>query len=403
MNLYSQSSTFDVPPLDRRLPEAVREWIESQTRSLPADSISLESAAGRILAESVSAATDWPAQSRAASDGYAVIAASTAGAGVYNPLPLRLRETDSNDVLNEAEAIPVVWGQDLPQGADAVLPVDDAERVAGGIEVYAPVAAGEHVMRVGDEVHAQEMILAGGHRLRPQDLALLGLLQHERVSVVRRPRVGLLATCRPELEVDLPMISALVRRDGGDVTSKKSSQGDRQRLVDALLGESEVDVILVIGGSGLGSNDHASSVLAQLGALDIRGLAIRPGDTLTLGRAGERPVCVLPGPPLACLSAYELVVRRLIRRLGGYDERWPYGSARAVLSRKIASPVGSLELCRVRMRGQRVEPLDRAGDRSLRSSVSADGFVVVPLQSEGYPEGTSVTVYLYEGLGETIW
>lgn len=195
-------------------------------------------------------------------------------------------------------------------------------------------------------------------------------------------------------DLDGEMVTALVLRDGAVVTSVAAPQVAGQGLPD-LPNPDEVDVVLVVGGTGVGANDRAVEVLTGLGALDIRGVAIRPGDALSLGRIGTTPVCLMPGSPLACLGAYDLVVGRLIRSLAGRSQAWPYASIEVPLARKIASPVGTLELCRIRLRNGLAEPLDRSGDRLLRSAVSADGFVVVPLQSEGHPEGAPVTVYLY--------
>lgn len=396
MSHHSQTETPEAPPLDRRLPEEAWAWVEGQTQALPAEAVPVERSLGRVLAQALSTPKDIPATRSAAGDGYAVVADATTGAGAYNPLPLRLRVAERDGTLDSGEACPVVWGQALPLGADAVLSLEDAERTAHGIEVYGAVASGEHVIPIGEEAHAKESLLEAGRRLRPQDLAWLRLLGQERVEVLRQPRVSLVLTSPPAADVVAEMVAALVQRDGGLVTSITSAHRNRGGLAERL-GEQNVDVMLVVGGTGIGPNDHAAAVLAELGQLDIRGVAIRPGDTLSLGRIDQRPVCLLPGPPLACLSAYDLVAGRLVRGLAGRGSDWPYRAVDATLARKIASPVGSLELCPVRLRASQAEPLDRAGGRPLRSAVTADGFVVVPLQSEGHPDGARVTVFLYEG------
>lgn len=426
-------------PLERRLPEHAWAWVADQVvaqianwpgeqtgaqrqpgtekagdappqaplaDALSMDRVPVAEATGRVLATAVSAHGDLPPTPLAAGDGYAVVATSTAGASAYNPLPLRWREPESDEALQPDQAQPMVWGQPLPRGADAVLSLDDAEPVAAGIEVYQPVASGVQVMQAGEECRAGEELLAAGHRLRPQDLAILRLIGLERIDLVRLPRIALLLTCSTRRDGNADMLGALIRRDGGELVSVHSADGDHRRLRELLSAEG-YDALLCVGGSGLGANDHAPAVLAELGDLDIRGVAIGPGDTLTLGRIGvqiggqsvRRPVCLLPGPALACFSAYELVVGRLIRRLAGWPDAprtdWPQATLEAILARKIASPLGSLQLCRVRLRDGLAEPLDLAGGRLLRSAVDADGFVIVPLHCEGYPQGERVLVRLF--------
>ena len=389
-------------PLDRRLPTDAWAWVDGHACALPTERSSIDAAAGRVLAAEIRAGADLPPLTLAAGDGYAVVAAATAGAGAYNPLPLTVRAPDpasgSDALLALGEARPVVCGQPLPPGADAVLPVDDAEPIAGGIDVYAAVASGAQVSGVGDECVAGDVVLDAGRLLRPQDLAMLRLLGIRHVDVVRPPRVGLVSTCAERADADGAMLRALIARDGGMVVACGFADGDRERLSEVLaelLAADDLDLLLCAGGTGLGRNDHASSVLAGLGRVEIRGVAIGPGDTLTLGRIGATPVCLLPGPPLACFSAYELVVGRLVRRLAGRNPDWPHAVREATLARKIASPLGVLQLCRVRLRDGLAEPLDLAGGRLLRSAVDADGCVLVPLQCEGYPEGERVPVFLF--------
>jgi molybdopterin molybdotransferase len=123
---------------------------------------------------------------------------------------------------------------------------------------------------------------------------------------------------------------------------------------------------------------------------------MRPSSPTGLGRIGTRLVFLLPGNPVSALCAYDFFAGRAIRALGGRPTAWPYRSTRAPLARKISSPIGRLDYARVRIEGGRVEPLSVAGASVLSSTTRADGFVIVPADSEGYGPGTPVTVYLYE-------
>jgi molybdopterin molybdotransferase len=163
--------------------------------------------------------------------------------------------------------------------------------------------------------------------------------------------------------------------------------------------EAGVDIVLVIGGTGPGIDDHSAAALAEAGELAIHGVALRPGETAGLGRTVSGvPVVLLPGAPAACLWSYELFAGRVIRRLGGRGPELPYRSRAMITARKMVSAIGMTEICPVRCGlGDTVEPVPSFAETGLMAAVGADGFVIVPEGSEGHPQGARVTVYLYEG------
>jgi molybdopterin biosynthesis enzyme len=163
------------------------------------------------------------------------------------------------------------------------------------------------------------------------------------------------------------------------------------------LAEQLGSVVQAAGATGPDDGEIAPQVLASLGDLIHHGVAIRPGDTAGLGRVRRAPVVLLPGAPLACLFVYDLFVARLLGRWAGRNGPWPYAEGRMPLARKVASSIGCLELCRVRISDGRAEPL-AVVDGRLRTAVEADGFILIPTQSEGYDAGTELSVYLYDRL-----
>jgi molybdopterin molybdotransferase len=191
------------------------------------------------------------------------------------------------------------------------------------------------------------------------------------------------------------MLRAVVARDGGVIESRRKLVDD-PAAIRAALGAPGADVILVSGGSSVGSEDHAPRLVAELGELAIHGVAMRPSSPAGLGRIGDALVFLLPGNPVPCLCAYDFFAGRAIRLLGGRPPAWPHRTMQGVLTRKIASVVGRVDYCRVRCTGQDVEPLALAGASILSSTTRADGFVIVPADSEGHGPGTPVSVYLYE-------
>jgi molybdopterin molybdotransferase len=189
------------------------------------------------------------------------------------------------------------------------------------------------------------------------------------------------------------MLEALVERDGG-VAETASRVADLPQAL-AVPG---ADLVLVCGGTGLGESDVAASALAQTGRLELLGVAIRPGETACLGAVGAVPVFLLPGLPVACYAAYELLAGPSVRRMGGRNADWPYGRAELPLRRKLVSEIGVADLQRVRVVDGGIEPVGAGTAFGLASVVRADGFVVVSPGSEGYPAGTRVEVRLYEPL-----
>ena len=137
------------------------------------------------------------------------------------------------------------------------------------------------------------------------------------------------------------------------------------------------------------------TLLAGHGELAIHGIAMRPSSPTGMGRLDGKLVVLLPGNPVSCLCAYDFFAGRAIRALGGRPREWPYRRVMARLSRKLVSVVGRVDYARVHIDGSSAEPLAISGASILSSVTRADGFVVVPMDSEGFPEGAEVEVFLY--------
>jgi len=191
------------------------------------------------------------------------------------------------------------------------------------------------------------------------------------------------------------MLHGLISRDGG-VLEKHIRTGDAQEIIRKSLAATGADVILVSGGSSVGSEDYAPQLVAELGELPIHGVAMRPSSPAGIGRIGNVLVFLLPGNPVSCLCAYDFFAGRAIRMLGGRSPEWPYRTVECTVARKIVSAIGRVDYCRVRLVDGAVEPIALSGASILSSTTRADGFVIVPAQSEGYGPGMNVTVHLYD-------
>jgi molybdopterin molybdotransferase len=387
-------------------------WIDAHAAPLAAEVVPLEEASGRVLAREVVAPLDVPGFDRSAMDGYALDGAQTAGASEYNPLPFRvigqaLPGRPSNVAAAAGQAIRIMTGAPIPQGVDAVVPAEYAQEKDGEIVVTRPIAPGQHVGHVGEDIRTGAKVLAAGRVLRPQDAGLVGSLGIGEVSVVRLPRVRILVTGdevvapgRPKgtfeiYDANSYMLRGLIRRDGGVLEALHRLVDDPAKIAAALTAPG-ADIILVSGGSSVGTEDQAPQLVAKLGELAIHGVAMRPSSPAGIGRIGDALVFLLPGNPVSCLCAYDFFAGRAIRMRGGRRGEWPHRMVRAAVGRKIVSAIGRVDYCRVRFVDGAVEPIALSGASILSSTTRADGFVVVPAESEGYGPGSDVTVYLYE-------
>jgi molybdopterin molybdotransferase len=299
-------------------------------------------------------------------------------------------------------------GAPVPDGADAVLPAEVAQEEAGVLRVTEPESPGRHVGRRGEDVAPGQAVLPAGRVLRPQDLGLLASLGAGAVPAVRQPRVAVVITgdellpagSKPDgcriVDSNSVMLAALVRRDGGKPLTGPPLP-DRRDVLRMALTDTDADVVLFAGCSSVGQEDHAPGLVAELGELAVHGVALRPASPTGVGFLAGRPAFLLPGNPVSCLCAYDLFAGRAVRRLGGRRPGLPYQTARLPLAGKVASAVGRVDYVRVCIRDGQAEPLAVSGASMLSTTTAADGFVLVPRDSEGFPAGHEITVHLYDG------
>jgi molybdopterin molybdotransferase len=387
----------------------VAAWIDGWAAAVAAEEVSLANATGRVLSSSVEAPLDLPPFDRAIVDGFALRADETVGASAYNPLPFRLGPASAG--VAPGGAVAVASGDPLPVGADAVVRLEHAApEPPGAVAVIGAVFEGSGVERQASHAARGSVLLAASPRpLDAADIGLLAAAGLARVSVVGRPRVWCLLAESRSIEAGQAltegaiydangsMLAALVERDGGTIVVRRRVGRAKEALRKALqeaLAAPRVDIVLVAGGTGSGSNDLAAAALMDVGVLAVHGVALRPGETAGAGRAGGVPVFLLPGPPADCLWAYELLAGRAIRLTAGRGDALPYAMETLRTARKIVSEVGTIEVCPVLRRGGEVEPMPAFAEAGLAVAAHADGFVLVPETSEGYAQGAAVAVYL---------
>jgi molybdopterin molybdotransferase len=392
--------------------EEVERFLTSHTHPLEAERVEVLACAGRVLAEDVRAEVDVPGFARAAMDGYAARGEETFGASAYDPIEFEvlgevLPGRAFDGVIGPGQAVRVMTGAPIPEGADAVVMAEVCSEHEGRVEVAEAVSPGKNVGAVGEDIGAGARVLEAGRRLRPQDAALLASIGVARPLCVRRPRVQLVVTgdellpagSRPQgvriVDSNSVVLRALVERDGGELLPYEILP-DRAEVIREALSVRNADVILVSGGSSVGKEDHAPRLVAELGSLDFHGISMRPSSPTGIGRFHGNFVFLLPGNPVSCLCAYEFFAGPTLRGLGGRSRDWPHRRVRLPLARKIASAIGRTDYVRVALEDGRVVPVSTSGASILSSTVRAAGCVIVPRGLEGMPEGAEVEVLLYD-------
>jgi len=386
-------------------------WLDGQTRRLAQQTVPVIEAAGRVLATDVISPVDVPSFDRSMMDGFALRAIDGMGASPYNRLALdvvgqSMPGRPFAGKLGPGQAVRIMTGAPLPVGADAVLPAEVVEIEGRKILAQGDVSPGKHIGRIGEDIAAGTTVLPDGRVLRPQDIGMLASVGLADVAVVRRPRVRIVTTgnellpigSQPEsnkiIDSNGPMLEALVRRDGGLAINPGIVPDDPEAIFEAM--RTDCDLVLVSGGSSVGREDYAPALLSKHGELAVHGVAMRPSSPTGMGRLDGRLVLLMPGHPVSCLCAYDFFAGRAIRVLGGRSGDWPYRRVTLPLARKIASMVGRSDYMRVRLVEGRAEPLAVGGASMLTSAVRADGFVLISPDSEGFPPGTEVEVFLYD-------
>ena len=392
--------------------EVVDAFLAEHARPLEAEDVALLDSGGRVLAEDVASEVDVPGFARSAMDGYALRGEESFGASAYDVIRLKvvglaLPGAPHPGVVGEGEAVRIMTGAPVPEGADAVVKAEVCEEADGVVSISEATAPQKNVGAIGEDIKRGESILRAGRRLRPQDVGLIASVGLASVSCRRRPRVKLVVTgnellpagTRPSgsqiVDSNSVVLRGLITRDGGQSLPFEIIPDLPEEIRKAMADET-ADVVLVSGGTSVGQEDHAPRLLSELGRLDFHGISMRPSSPTGIGRIGSRLVFLLPGNPVSCLSAYEFFAGPTIRALGGRNRAWPHRRAFVPLARKIVSEIGRTDYVRVAIEQGRATPLATSGASILSSTVRAAGAVVVAREMEGMAEGEQVEVLLYD-------
>jgi molybdopterin molybdotransferase len=315
-----------------------------------------------------------PPRDVAAVDGYAFRAHDLVGASSYSPLPLTM-----SPVWVEA-------GAAMPEASDCVLDSDSVDVSGPMPQVLAEVVPGQGVRRAGSDIAAGSLVAEAGRRVLPRDLLLARAAGLERLSV-RRPRLRIVNV--PGGSVTADLIAESAHAAGAEVIAFTAAGRDAKSIA-AALDDGACDLLLVVGGSGVGRTDAAVTALTARGKILVHGIALQPGRTAAVGRIGKAPVIVLPGAPDQAFAAWWTLALPVLDRLSG---RRPCKTVTLPLARKVASGVGIAEIALLERKQDSWSTL-AVGELSLEAIARAEAWLLVPGGSEGFAAGSPVDAYM---------
>jgi molybdopterin molybdotransferase len=316
----------------------------------------------------------YPVRDVAVVDGYAVSARELVGASSYSPLTLA------------AAPVWVEAGNAIPDSCDCVLDSDSVD-VSGPVpQVLAEAIPGKGVRRAGGDIAAGSPVMEAGRRVLPRDLLMARAAGLKRLNV-RRPRLCIVNVPGGSLAANLIAESAAVE---AAETIAFTAAGREASAIAAALDAHACDLLLIVGGSGVGRTDAAVTALAARGIVLAYGIALQPGRTTAIGRIGKTPTIVLPGAPDQALAAWLTLALPVLDRLSGRHSRKPVNLP---LARKISSQIGIAEIVLVERKQDTWSPL-AVGDLSLEAIARAEAWLAVQGASEGFAAGSAVDAYM---------
>ena len=377
---------------------------------LPAETVGIGEAFGRVLATGVTARITQPPRAVSAMDGYAVRSADVAGV----PTVLTVVGAVPAGALFEGrvgdgQAVRIFTGAPLPEGADAIVIQEDTTVSGDQVTVQESSPAGHYVRPAGLDFAEGDPGPRAGRQLTARDVGLIAAMNHPWVQVHRRPRVAILATGDEVVMPGDPMgpsqivssnglsLAAFVRACGGDPIQLGIAPDRSERLAELAAGARGADLLLTAGGASVGEHDLVQSALEDQGLkLDFWKIAMRPGKPLMFGHLGETPMLGLPGNPVSALVCALLFARPALNRLRGLDAA-AHPVTPMVLGADLPANDRRQDYLRAKVSqdpaGQRVAtPYGRQDSSMLAMLAAAEGLILRPPHAEAIPKGTTVPV-----------
>jgi molybdopterin molybdotransferase len=403
--------------------ETARKRILNQFKPAMPETLPLAECGWRVLARAIAANHDLPSFDNSSMDGFAVQASDLNLAAPGSPITLQVvgdiaAGTKPTVRLSSGQAARIMTGAQMPDGADAVIPVEDTnfqDRQPGtpapdSVQIFKSVKSGDFVRPQGQDVRAGQAVLQSGHELRPQDLGLLAMLGVAQVQVYSQPRVALLSSGDELLPVDAPLqpgkirdsntytLSALLERAGAKVERLGIAADNYQAVIELLASAAnkQVDLILSSAGVSVGAFDFIKEAVASQGKLDFWRVNMRPGKPLAVGSFKGIPFIGLPGNPVSAFVGFEVFVRPVLNRLSGKST-----ANRPRVRVRLAEPItsdGRESYLRAHIHDENGALTARLsghqGSGNLLSIVGANALLILPAGVKSLAAGKEIEAWL---------
>lgn len=400
--------------------KALISYDEAKKRALDAvrpldrkETVGLELANHRVLAQVINARIDVPPFHRAAMDGYAVLAQDTYGAGQFEPKLLAIvGNIHAGDVvdfeLSAGQCAEIATGAMIPGGADAVVMIEDTEREENTAKIFKPVYPGANLSERGSDISKGTEILHEGMVLNPSRIGVLASLGIDSVIVWEKPKVAVIPTGNEVAEVGRDLetgqvynsnsyaLASIARENGADVTRMDIAEDSFQALRSVLTEALSNDLIVLSGGSSVGERDVLVDVVSSMGSVLFHGVQVKPGKPLLLGEIRGIPVLGTPGYPTACLIDGVVFMAPIIRKMARLPDL-NMERVRARISRRVVSTLGRQQFLTVRLEGGLAVPVFKESG-AITSMAAADGYIEIASNVDLVEKDEEVEVTLFTGV-----
>ena len=374
------------------------------------ETVAIDEASGRVLAETVIAGLNVPSFDRAAMDGYAVKAKDTLDSTRQNPKILRIvGELHAGDTPKTAvktgECLQVATGAVMPRGSDAVVQVEDVEVNNGLVKVFKPVSAQANISQQGEDIKEGDIILQTGTILNAGKIGVLASQGLTKVRVYAKPIVAILSSgeevsapgkkLKPGniYDVNSHTIASVVSGSGG-IPLISGIVGDNLEDIKTRIGEAlKSDLVVISGGSSVGEKDLLVDALHNWGEVLFHGIKVKPGAPILFALVEGKPLFGMPGPPSSCLIQSILFLEPAVRKMACLPPL-PARTVVVKLERRVSGLVGRRQFLPVIVKGNEAIPVFKKSG-TITSVAGTDGYIEIPEDVAMWDKGETVTVTLF--------